>query len=225
MKISSIFKSINGEVCGGCQGSLTAFVRLFGCNLRCSWCDTKYSYTEDGKYEVMRVQSIIKAVNALGAKNVTITGGEPLAQKRALPGLISDLLWAGYSVSVETNGSIILPRSWELGPRGNHFSWVVDYKLPSSGSEDQMLEGVFYSGNLSENDFVKFVVADHRDFVRALGVAEHIARTNRSPKFAFSPVWGSLKKETLAKWMLEEPLLLKLGAIYNLQIHKVLNVA
>jgi len=82
MKIHSIFKSINGEICSEHQGSLTAFVRTFGCNSRCSYCDTPYSYEEGGIYSNMTVPQIVKEVLDLKVKNVTITGGEPVITER-----------------------------------------------------------------------------------------------------------------------------------------------
>ena len=219
MKIHSIFPSINGEICRDHQGSLTVFVRTFGCNCFCSWCDSKFSYLGMPPRE-MKVREIVKEVRAFGCKNVTITGGEPLLQKGTL-NLIKELLRRNYNVSVETNGSKFIP--WI----SDKVCWVADYKLPSSGCEDQMETENFE--NLTSGDFIKFVVATREDFDVALKAVENFSlrRVNPlwgRPKFAFSPVWGSLKPETLAQWMIENKYLCGIGAIYSLQIHKILNV-
>ena len=218
MKIHSIFKSINGEICSRHQGSLTAFVRTFGCNSRCVYCDTPYSYEEGGAYLDMTVAQIVKEVLKLKVKNVTITGGEPLLQKGTI-NLIKELRFNDMNVSIETNGSKPIP-SMDFG-----VSWVVDYKLPASGAEHLMK--INHYKNLTKNDFVKFVVSDRADFEKALEIILSIlvvVDRHSKPKFAFSPVWGSLEPETLAQWMIDNEFLCSLGAIYSLQIHKILKV-
>jgi len=215
MKIHSLFTSINGEVCSPHQGSLTTFIRTFGCNCRCSYCDSKFSYT--GTPIKMRVRDIVKEVKKTSCKNVTITGGEPLLQK-GIVNLIRDLQIEGFNISVETNGSIFIPTAYKT-------SWVADYKLPSSGCESQMNLNNYI--NLNYGDFIKFVVSDRTDFDRALEVLLDIQRICRgNMKFAFSPAFGKHKNspETLAQWMIENPMLQSIGAIYNLQIHKILKV-
>jgi len=217
MKIHSIFKSINGEICSEHQGSLTAFVRTFGCNSRCSYCDTPYSYEEGGIYSNMTVPQIVKEVLDLKVKNVTITGGEPLLQKGTI-NLIKELKLKGLRVSVETNGSKFIPKIAGV-------SWVADYKLPSSGAGHLMKIKNYI--NLSSHDYVKFVVSDRHDFDTALEIILSIFIVVDfffRPKFAFSPVWGSLEPETLAQWMIDNEFLCSLGSIYSLQIHKILKV-
>lgn len=223
MKIHSIFPSINGEVCREHQGSLTTFVRTFGCNAKphCSYCDTKYSYG-DNPFREMRVRDIVSEVKKLGCKNVTITGGEPLIQKGTI-NLIANLRDTGFLVSVETNGSIFIPPIRKL------VSWVADYKLPSSGCESQMDVNNYH--NLCIGDFVKFVVSNRKDFDRALEVIPDIIFATLGgqrgiPQFAFSPMFGkkSCSPETLAQWVIENEWLRNIGAIYSLQIHKILNV-
>jgi len=226
MKIVSIFPSINGEVCREHQGSLTTFIRTFGCNANphCSYCDTKYSYGSN-PFQEMRVRDIVSEVKKLGCKNVTITGGEPLIQRGTM-NLIYDLAAQGFVVSIETNGTVPIPMHIPIGFPRNILSWVVDYKLPSSGCEAQM--NFDHYRCLGPTDFVKFVVSDEKDFLRALDVIPRI-RTMfgmGQPKFAFSPMFGekSCSPETLAQWVIENELLRKIGAIYSLQIHKILNV-
>lgn len=215
MKVHSLFQSINGEVCGAHQGSLCTFVRLFGCNCRCGYCDSKFSYG-DNPFTEMRVRDIVKVVSELGCKNVTITGGEPLIQK-GTPNLIRELLYRDFKVSVETNGTIFIPNI-------ERASWVADYKLPSSGCEWQM-DFKNYR-NLIHNDFVKFVITNREDFDRAVEVISliEVYVLGSIPKFAFSPAFGEGPQNTLVEWMIKNPMLQSIGAIYNLQIHKILKV-
>ena len=218
MKIVSIAPSINGEICREHQGSLTVFVRTFGCNCRCIQCDSKFSY--EGTPKERTVSQIINEVLKYHIPNVTITGGEPLIQKGTM-NVIQILSRLEKKVSVETNGSKFI-----LSVNSN-VSWVADYKLPSSGMEHMMNIKNYY--NLGKSDAVKFVVADKVDFDRALDVIPLIIKEctqfkNDFPKFAFSPCWGEMKSETLAKWMIENSYLRALGAVYSLQIHKLLNV-
>ena len=221
MKIVSIAPSINGEICREHQGSLTVFVRLWGCNAkpRCSYCDSQFSYT--GTPKEMTVPQIVKEVLKYGIPNVTITGGEPLIQKGTRNLIKYLFIHCDKQVSVETNSTKFIPY---LNPR---VSWVADYKLPSSGIEHMMKIANYY--NLGGRDIVKFVVADKADFDRALDVIPLIIKEstqfkNDFPKFAFSPCWGTIKPETLAKWMIENSYLRAIGAIYSLQVHKLLNV-
>jgi 7-carboxy-7-deazaguanine synthase len=169
----------------------------------------------------MKVREIVREVVKLNTINVTITGGEPLLQK-GTPNLIRKLSFHGKKVSIETNGTVFIP----LISDSERVKWVVDYKLPSSGYEN---EDVIYKNfrNLLSHDFVKFVVADRKDFDRAVEVIPLIRNEvsySFGPKFALSPVWGSLKPETLAQWMIKNEELCKIGAIYSLQIHKILSV-
>lgn len=215
MKIHSIFTSINGEVCRPHQGSLTTFVRLYGCNCRCRFCDSKFSY--EGSFVEMRVRDIVREVKKLGCKNVTVTGGEPLIQK-GTENLLSDLLDAGFNVSVETNGSIFIPI---LSQRVH---WIADYKLPSSGCESQM--NLKNYRNLKAGDFVKFVISDRTDFDRAIEVIHELDNfLIGNFQYAFSPAFGEGPQAQLVEWMLKEKYLKTKGAIFSLQIHKLINVA
>ena len=217
MKVHSIFMSINGEVCQPHQGSLTTFVRLFGCNCRCKFCDSKFSY--EGPFVNMKVGDIVREVKKLNCKNVTITGGEPLVQKGTI-NLITDLLLESFNVSVETNGTIFIPYG------AAH--WIADCKLPSSGCESQM--EIENYRNLKEGDFIKFVVSDRKDFERALEVIPLIKKmfllnySHAFIKFAFSPVFGEGPQAMLVEWMLAEQSLKDMGAVFNLQIHKIIGV-
>jgi len=214
VRISQIFKSINGEICASHQGSLTVFIRTFDCDCRCRYCDSKFSY--EGHSLEMSVDEILDEVNRHDVPNVTITGGEPLLQAKEVLEMATELFNFDKKISIETNGSIAIPDN-------RYVSWIADYKLPSSGME-YMMHIPNYK-NLSHRDFIKFVISDKADFDRALEIIPQIRKiTYYSPGTAFSPVGGMLKPELLAQWMIQNTYLGKIGAIYSLQIHKLLNV-
>jgi 7-carboxy-7-deazaguanine synthase len=226
MKIVEIFSSINGEICNQHQGSLCTFIRLAGCNFEDSpcWggCDTPYALSKDSGVK-STIPGILDEVKNLENKNVTITGGEPLFQKKALLTLCRELIKSGYSVSVETNGSYSIP---DIDARIN---WVIDYKLPSSGNEEKM---IFYNSKcrlnlLEPEDILKFVVKDLEDFERALIVIGKLCRNGNDdylPTFAFSPKAPELTPEALLKWMQSSPFLKNLRVVLSIQIHKILQV-
>jgi 7-carboxy-7-deazaguanine synthase len=167
----------------------------------------------------MSIKKITQIVSDFHNRNVTITGGEPLMQK-GIMNLIKTLLNCGYHISVETNGTKFMPFIH------NRVSWVADYKLPSSGCESQM--NVKNYRELSARDFVKFVIKDRYDFGRALKVISLIRVSNMNyvdPTFAFSPAFGKGPQKTLVAWMSNELILKEIGAIYSLQLHKILGVA
>ena len=164
MRVSEVFHSIQGE--GINVGVPMHFVRLFGCNLSCLWCDTLYA--NQGKYEDLTPEEVFTKLKAQGLQYekewVCITGGEPLVQEEELRTLCSLLLGNGNRVEIETNGSLLLP-TW----RGWIETWVVDYKCPSSGEY-----GSFDKRNfkvIRPQDCLKFVVANPDDLKVA---EEHI---------------------------------------------------
>lgn len=208
MRVRSIFKSINGEVCVSHQGSICTFIRLAGCNLRCAWCDTKYAQLANSGEE----QSWIKVFNRVKGHrchNVTITGGEPLLQKKELEYLVDKLISYCYSVSIETNGSLKIPSGWPV-------HWVADVKCPSS-KENTKWKYCNYE-NLSNQDFVKFVIQDKIDFQYAASVMGVMKDKMIPIRFAFSPT-SPLNAAKLIDWMKEYQLN---DAIFSLQIHKIL---
>ena len=212
MKIYSIFPSIDGEVSEFHQGRLTTFIRVSGCNLRCSYCDTKYALSMDSGID-MNVDEVMEKVKDIGISKVTITGGEPLLQAEELFRLTADLTRQGYEISIETNGSFPL-YGYGVG------SWVVDYKLASSGEQDKMKMDIFRG--LRSVDFVKFVIADRQDFNEAISVKKMLqSRLTYQAKFAFSPVYGGMDVNILINWLLEEEVY---DAIINVQLHKLLNL-
>jgi 7-carboxy-7-deazaguanine synthase len=200
MRICERFRSIQGE--GVLIGLPTYFIRTVGCNLRCSWCDTTYAF-EGG--EEMSLEEIVSSVG--DAPLVCVTGGEPMVQPE-MPELLAMLAAAGKRVQLETNGSVDLSGV----PRRDLVMLSMDVKCPSSGMQDRML--LENLAVLSEQDQVKFIVADDRDFDYALEVLEeHPTRAN----IVFGPVGGTGKLE----WLAERVLSSGLQARVLPQLHKI----
>jgi len=218
MRVHSIFQSINGECTRFHQGSICTFIRLAGCNLRCGYCDTTHAQEDDSGKE-MNLDRIVLQVRELQNVNVTITGGEPLYQKAELKELVQELHYRENLISIETNGSYRIPSGlgWPVD------CWVVDWKGPSSGMRNKMSVANFK--DLCGRDFVKFVIKDYGDFNDAMHAVIRILKQSiNHPNFAFSPMWNQIDHAVLAKWMLGEPRLKECGAIFNLQIHKIIAV-
>ena len=192
MKVNEIFFSIDGE--GKRAGQLAAFIRLTGCNLRCSYCDTKYSFDEGREMSAEKISDAVK-----NFRNVTLTGGEPLIQN--CHELLTRL--ESHEVNIETNGSIELS---EYLKYANAF-FTMDFKCYSSGTYDTMNYGNLKI--LRENDVLKFVVGDESDLI----LAEKIC-TEYKPKaqIYISPVFGKIeplqivefiKRRHLENWKLQ----------------------
>ena len=223
MKIASIFKSINGEVCKGHQGSVCGFIRLAGCNCSCQYCDTKKFQKKDSGID-MNIDEIIKAVQILQCQTVTITGGEPLVQKKSLLDLIAKL-YQTHHISIETNGSIEIPISW----RSYVDSFVIDYKCSSSGMKSKMKLKNYI--NARYDDFIKFVIADRKDFDDAVALIKRVQKQRHDYfllKWCFSPMFINvdfgIRPFTLFQWINEEPLLKAATPIINVQIHKMIEM-
>ncbi len=202
--VNEIFYSIQGE--GLDAGRPCAFVRLAGCNLRCSYCDTRYAY-HDGKQ--MLIESIIKKIKTFRCSLACITGGEPLLQPET-PKLINLLINEGFKVILETNGSI------DIGQTAPECFRVVDVKCPGSGEEQS-----FNPANikwLTTRDQVKFVVCDKHDFEFAKAFIDKYLSDKPRISLLFSPAWGILQPGKLARWMLDEGI----DARLNLQLHKII---
>lgn len=201
--ISEIFKSIQGE--SSFAGKACAFVRLAECNLSCAWCDTRYAW-RNGKG--MGIREILGKVRRLKCPRVEITGGEPLLQEGVFL-LLDRLVRAGYTVLLETNGSLLLKRV----PRRVHV--IMDIKTPSSGmAARNSLDNLRF---LKKSDEVKFVVADRGD----LRFAENLIRKYRLDRrfsVLVSPVAGRMALRRAAAWCLRKGLDVRL----NLQIHKII---
>lgn len=201
MRICEIFNSIQGE--GLTMGSPTVFVRAVGCNLRCSWCDTGYSF--EGGTE-MSVDEILGEVG--DCFRVCLTGGEPMLQSDA-PDLIQGLIGRGIQVVLETNGSVDLSDV----PDDPLVMISMDIKCPSSGMTDKML--LSNLDLLSRKDQLKFVIKDERDLDFAVDfVKEHNPDTN----IIFGPVGGTDRLEWLVQRILEEHLDIRVLP----QLHKII---
>jgi 7-carboxy-7-deazaguanine synthase len=202
IRITEIFYSIQGESTHA--GRPCVFVRLAGCNLRCSWCDSAYTFTGG---DPMSIDAILEAVGRWDCRLVEVTGGEPLAQKESFE-LIRRLADAGYEVLVETSGSI------DIAPVDERAKVILDVKCPGSGEDAKN-----YWPNLSRlrpHDEVKFVIADRADFEYARDVIrEH--RLDGRP-LLFSPVWGAIDLQELAEWILAEGI----DARMQVQLHKLI---
>jgi 7-carboxy-7-deazaguanine synthase len=201
LKINEIFHSIQGE--STYAGEPTVFVRTTGCNLRCTYCDTKYSYYEG---ENQSLEEVLKKVERFGAKYVCITGGEPLLQKPILE-LMKILCDRGHNVSLETSGS----RSCK--DVDSRVKIILDVKTPDSGAADSfLLENLSLVGPQTE---FKFVICSERDF----DWAENFCRQYEIfGKFVvlYSPSFGAIEPRWLAEKILHE----KSSARLQLQLHK-----
>ncbi len=203
LRITEIFYSLQGE--SASVGWPTVFVRLTGCPLRCGYCDTTYAF-KGGEWR--EIEEILDQVASYGARHVTVTGGEPLAQADCLA-LLSALCEAGYEVSLETSGALDISG---VDPR---VSRVMDLKTPSSGE----LERNLYSNidHLTAHDQVKFVIADEADYEWSKAQVEQRSLTGRCDVL-FSPVAGTLPPTQLADWILRD----RLAVRFQLQLHKLL---
>lgn len=200
--VTSIFRSLQGE--STYQGLPCTFIRLSECNLRCSYCDTKYSY---GKGEEMSVEEIMQAVAEYPMDLVEITGGEPLLQMEGVIALCNLLIAQRTTVLIETNGSVAIDRL----PK--EVIKIMDFKSPSSG----MCMHNLYSNieHLSANDQVKFVLKTRQDFDWAVEVIKDNHLTHKAIVI-FSCVADELKPSQLAEWILESQLPIRM----QLQMHK-----
>lgn len=204
--VSELFTSIQGE--SSYSGRLCFFIRLAGCNLNCSWCDTQYakSATES---RLISASKIIVSAKRSGSKLVEITGGEPLLQK-GLSELCRRLLQNNFNVIIETNGSLPI-KSFP-----HQVVFILDCKCPSSGEADKMLfENFRY---IKRKDEIKFVIADKHDYNYAKKIIEKHGLIDRTEKIFFSPLSDRLKAARLAEWMIAD----KSPAILATQLHKII---
>jgi 7-carboxy-7-deazaguanine synthase len=208
MKVIELFLSVNGE--GLKSGELATFVRFAGCNLRCPYCDTKYSY-ENPKYIEMSIDEIISKIESFKAYNVTLTGGEPLIQKD-IDILIKKLSDKGYRVELETNGSVDISKY--VGLKGVTFT--LDYKGPTSLMEDKMLLDNYKY--LTKNDVVKFVCGSTKDLEKARDIILKYKLDEITNPF-LSPVFGEISLEGMVDFMKENNLN---HVRLQLQIHKII---
>jgi len=212
--LNEIFVSIDGEVNRFCQGGFSTFIRLAGCNLHCKYCDTAYAQDRSSG-TIWLVEKVIEKVEELNCPKVTITGGEPLLQAKAVLSLVQQLVfWSGCEVTLETNGSLDYSDFCRLQESGR-FGLVVDYKLPSSGQEDKMMMEQYVL--LGSHDWVKFVILCKEDYWRALEVRKTLASVGLRANIAFSPVYDLLDPRDLISWMRRD----EVFEHVNLQLHKI----
>lgn len=202
MKINEIFYSLQGE--GKWAGLPNIFIRTTGCNLRCTFCDTKYAY-EDGK--TMSIEEIANNIKNYPCKNVCITGGEPLMQNETLD-LINILTKKDYKICLETNGS----KNLEKLQNKKSLMISLDIKCPSSGMHEKMQLGNITI--LAQKDQLKFVIKNKEDYNYAKKL---ISKYKPVCSVFFQPVWGINTKE-LAEWVINDGLNVQM----SLQLHKIL---
>ena len=212
-KVVEIFKSIEGE--GKRSGMRADFIRLAGCNLRCSYCDTLYAM-QPGAYTEMTIDEILAKVSC---RCVTITGGEPLLAD-GIEKLCAALLRDGRYINIETNGAADIMSFLQALPfyDERQLFFTIDYKLPSSGFEDKMIWENFES--LTPNDVIKFVVGSEEDFDRMIEVIEKIKPYYEPelPEIYVGAVFDKMPLERLAERFIESDL--PENARVQLQIHK-----
>lgn len=195
MKIVEIFSSIEGE--GVRTGQLCTFIRTFGCNCRCIYCDSMYAL-EGSMCTEMSIQQILDKCSELQNKCITFTGGEPLIQKDAKE-LLQALISAGYYVNVETNGSIDISEFF-VNNNGGSLFFTLDYKTPYSGEESKMYMDNFYK-YAGVSDVVKFVCADLEDLNRMKQIVTNMKQyLSAMPHIFVSPVFGKIEPVELVEY-------------------------
>lgn len=203
VRLSEIFFSLQGEAAR--SGIPTVFVRLTGCPLRCTWCDTEYAFTGG---TITRIEEILAQVARYPTRYVCVTGGEPLAQKTCLP-LLSAFCDAGYDVCLETSGALDIT---SVDPR---VARIMDLKAPSSGeTAKNLLSNI---PDLRKTDEVKIVIASRADYDWAKEMINAHQLTTRCD-VVLSPVAGQLNPTDLAEWILADGLTVR----FQIQLHKLL---
>ena len=205
MQITEIFKSIQGE--STYAGVPCIFIRLTGCNLRCTWCDTDYAFFGG---EDLSLEEVIKRVESFPGKLVEITGGEPLLQEEVYP-LMDRLLQKGYDVMLETSGER------KIGRVPPEVVKIVDVKCPDSGEANSF--AIENLEHLARHDQIKFVILTRRDYEFSRDFTREHRLAERVNAVIFSPVHGELDPKELAEWMLRDSLTeVRLGY----QLHKII---
>jgi 7-carboxy-7-deazaguanine synthase len=203
LRLTEIFYSLQGEASRA--GLPTVFVRLTGCPLRCTWCDTTYSFTGG---EPASVESVLAEVGKYPARQVCVTGGEPLAQKDCLP-LLTALCDAGYEVSLETSGAL------DVAAVDLRVARIMDLKAPDSGESAKNLWSNL--DVLNQRDEIKIVIASRSDYEWARTILRE-RQLERVCPVLFSPAGGLIEPQSLAEWILEDGLDVR----FQLQLHKLL---
>jgi 7-carboxy-7-deazaguanine synthase len=210
LQICEIFYSLQGE--SSYSGLPCIFVRLAGCNLRCSWCDTSYSHAIGTE---MSPEAILQQIQSYPARLVEFTGGEPLLQKAALLPLLETLHKAGYTILLETNGSV------SLQGLPDYVTAIVDIKCPASEvwqNEAELKPWLENLARLRPQDELKFVLATREDYLFAVDFIQ--AHSLQAYHIIFSPIAERLAPTQLAAWLLEDGLPHRL----QLQLHKLIDL-
>ena len=202
--VNEIFYSIQGESLN--SGRPCVFIRLTGCNLRCSYCDTTYAYQVGNE---MEIEAIVDRISGYDCSLVEVTGGEPLAQKET-PALVDALISKNYEVMMETNGSMDIDQVSKKCMR------IVDIKCPSSGEVNQ--NDYRNIERLTPKDQLKFVIGTHADYLFAKDIVLKKCKSVKPERILFSPVDNQLKPDILAGWILSD----HLGVRLHLQLHRMI---
>lgn len=203
LRITEIFHSIQGE--SRPVGYPSAFVRLTGCPLRCSYCDTGYAFHGGQR---VSISEIIKQVAGFQVRHVCVTGGEPLAQPACLP-LLAALCDEGYQVSLETGGAL------DIGAVDRRVTVVLDLKTPQSGESARNLWSNL--SHLKQEDQIKFVICNRSDYEWSREQVGRHALAHRC-EVLFSPAWEQQPARELAEWLLAD----RLPVRFQVQLHKYL---
>jgi 7-carboxy-7-deazaguanine synthase len=203
LKITEVFHSLQGEARQA--GLPTVFIRLTGCPLRCTYCDSEYAFFGG---EWMHFDTLMETVKQYGTRNICVTGGEPLAQKRCAE-FLSLLCDADYSVSLETSGAI------DIGMADERVSRVMDLKTPDSGEASKNLWSNI--DLITKHDQIKFVICSREDYEWA---KKQLVDRNLAERceVLFSPSWGEVDATDLAEWVLADQLPVR----FQMQLHKML---
>ncbi len=212
MKIVELFSSIDGE--GIRTGKLVTFIRTYGCDLRCSYCDSMYAL-EGTDYTEMDISTILNKCKELKNKCITLTGGEPLIHKD-VDILIKELLKDGYEVNIETNGATDISK---FITDSEKLFFTIDYKTPFSKMENKMYMDNFYK-HVRPNDVVKFVCANEEDLDVMLNVVTNMKNNLTTlPHIFVSPVFGEIEPVKLVEYIKKYNLQ---DVRVQLQIHKLI---
>lgn len=202
LRINEIFFSLQGETTT--VGLPTVFVRLTGCPLRCVYCDTEYAFH---KGDVRDLSDIVEEIASYGARHVTVTGGEPLAQPNCIV-LLTMLCDLGFVVSLETSGAMSIAKV------DQRVVTILDLKTPGSGECDRNLESNIVL--LKPQDQVKFVICDRRDYEWSKAKVDQFDLRSRVQEILFSPSFGQVSYRELAEWILQDRLPVRM----QIQLHK-----
>ncbi len=204
VRLTELFLSLQGESTS--VGLPTVFVRLTGCPLRCSYCDTEYAFHGGTSFHI---EQVLEEVESYGARHVTVTGGEPLAQPGVLP-LMRLLCDRGYSVAIETSGAL------DVSEVDERVRKVLDLKTPGSGEMHRNLWSNL--DHCGVNDEIKFVLSNRQDYDWAKLKCDELGLYEHAAEVLFSPVTDTLPARTLADWIVAD----RIPVRFQIQLHKLL---